>query len=123
MKPDSNKIISVYRTRIDDCDRMWFVDTGSLQYSKSQKRNFFLFQSDSVLFIVIPGKAIQVQRPSIWIVNMTTEQIILRFEIPEHIVEKGHGLISLRVDVKRNFCDDVYTYIPDLLNHRIHVYR
>jgi hypothetical protein len=25
-------IISVYRTRVDACDRLWFVDTGLLEY-------------------------------------------------------------------------------------------
>ncbi|KAJ6628025.1 L-dopachrome tautomerase yellow-f2 [Pseudolycoriella hygida] len=74
LKPDTNKIVSVYRTRMDDCDRMWFVDTGSLQYNGT----------------------IQVQRASIWIMNMTTEQVIRRFEIPEHIVKSGQGLISLK---------------------------
>lgn len=28
---DASKIISVYRTRVDDCNRLWFVDTGFLE--------------------------------------------------------------------------------------------
>lgn len=31
-QPDSNRIISVYRTRLDACNRLWFVDTGLLEY-------------------------------------------------------------------------------------------
>lgn len=29
--PDPSKIISVYRTRVDDCNRLWFIDTGFLE--------------------------------------------------------------------------------------------
>lgn len=32
LSPDSNRIISVYRTRVDACNRLWFIDTGLLEY-------------------------------------------------------------------------------------------
>lgn len=32
MQADSNRIVSVYRTRVDSCNRLWFVDTGALEY-------------------------------------------------------------------------------------------
>lgn len=31
LKPDPNRIVSVYRTRADDCGRLWFVDVATLQ--------------------------------------------------------------------------------------------
>lgn len=32
-KPDENRIVSIYRTRVDDCGRLWFVCTGALEQS------------------------------------------------------------------------------------------
>lgn len=32
MQPNPDRIISVYRTRIDQCGRLWFIDTGLLEY-------------------------------------------------------------------------------------------
>lgn len=32
MKPDEHRIVSVYRTRVDECERLWFIDTGLLEY-------------------------------------------------------------------------------------------
>lgn len=29
---DPNRLISVYRTRVDACNRLWFIDTGMLEY-------------------------------------------------------------------------------------------
>lgn len=34
-KPDENRIISIYRTRVDDCGRLWFVCTGALEQSNA----------------------------------------------------------------------------------------
>lgn len=98
--PDENRIVSVYRTRFDACDRLWFIDTGTLEYNGT----------------------IQVQRPSIWIVDMNTEERIRRFEIPQSIVQPGHGLASITVDVDKNNCNGAFAYIPDLLTYRLYVY-
>lgn len=32
LSPDPKRIVSVYRTRVDECNRLWFVDTGLLEY-------------------------------------------------------------------------------------------
>lgn len=28
----TNSLVSVYRTRVDACNRLWFIDTGLLEY-------------------------------------------------------------------------------------------
>lgn len=43
----------MYRTRVDSCNRLWFVDTGALEY---------------------PNNRIQVQPPSIWLVRITRKK-------------------------------------------------
>lgn len=96
-----NRIISVYRTRIDDCSRLWFIDTGMLE---------------------IPNDRKQIQRPSIWIIDLKNNKRIHRFEIPESIVATGNGLASISVDVDSSTCDKAFGYIPDLINKALYVY-
>lgn len=87
---------------------MWFVDTGTLQYSMPNT----------------PNKTIHLlQRPSIWVIDMNTDRIVRRYEIPEPLLEPGHGLVSITVDVDRYNCDAAFAYIPDILTYRLHVYR
>lgn len=93
--PDCNKIISVYRTRLGDCERFvvrrhW---NSAIQYKFLLD---YIFKNLFSLFLV---KTLQVQRPSQWIIDMTTEQVIRRFEILEYLVQPGHGLVSLKVGV------------------------
>lgn len=100
--------MSVYRPRVDDCGRLWFVDTGTLQYSMPNN----------------PEKTIHlIQRPSIWVIDMNTDKIVRRYEIPETLLKPGHGLVSITVDVDRSACDAAFAYISDLLTYRLHVYR
>lgn len=101
LKPDSNRIISVYRSRVDECNRLWFVDTGQLEYTDNP---------------------IQVQPPSIWIIDLETDQVIKRFEIPTSVIIDGHGIASITPDVMSGHCNDAYAYLPDLANYRLHVY-
>lgn len=70
-----------------------------------------------------PDNATQVQCPSIWVINLETNELVTRFEIPESMVDRGNGLASITVDVDtaRN-CHDAYGYIPDLATYRVYVY-
>lgn len=94
------RIISVYRPTIDKCNRLWFVDTGVLEY---------------------PTGRIVVQPASIWIIDLLTDNVIRRYEIPATMIASGNGLSSITVDV--NTCDDTYAYINDLFSFSMVVYR
>uniref|UniRef100_A0A336M1H6 CSON010294 protein n=1 Tax=Culicoides sonorensis TaxID=179676 RepID=A0A336M1H6_CULSO len=99
--PDSNKIISVYRTRLDECGRLWFVDTGRLEYFPNQT---------------------QIQPPSIWIVDPETGQTLHRFEFPAEIQSLGNGIPSITVDIDPSDCNKAFAYIPDLRYYKLYVY-
>uniref|UniRef100_A0A336MSU8 CSON006707 protein n=1 Tax=Culicoides sonorensis TaxID=179676 RepID=A0A336MSU8_CULSO len=101
LRADPNKIISVYRTRTDECKRLWFVDTGLLEY---------------------PDNAMQIQPPSIWIMNPKNGNVIRRFEFPANIEQRGNGVASITVDVNPRNCNEAFAYIPDLFFNRIYVY-
>lgn len=65
----------------------------------------------------------QVQRPSIWVIDLETDKLIRRFEIPQSIVALGNGLISITVDSDRHHCDEAYAYIPDMATYRLYTYE
>ncbi|XP_030369539.1 L-dopachrome tautomerase yellow-f2-like [Scaptodrosophila lebanonensis] len=97
----AQNIVSVYRTTVDACQRLWFIDTGMLEY---------------------PDNRQQIRRPSIWIVDLSTDRVLKRFDIPESIVDTGRGLASLSIDVIPQRCEQAYAYIPDLVNSQLYVY-
>uniref|UniRef100_A0A1Y9H9G8 Yellow protein n=1 Tax=Anopheles farauti TaxID=69004 RepID=A0A1Y9H9G8_9DIPT len=100
-EPDLRRLVSVYRTRVDRCDRMWFVDTGYLEY---------------------PGHRRQVQRPTLWIIDLLQDRKVRQFEIPASIVAEGHGMASVTVDSTSDDCEAAYAYIPDLAFYGLYVY-
>ncbi|XP_063700972.1 L-dopachrome tautomerase yellow-f-like [Culicoides brevitarsis] len=102
LQADSRKIVSVYRTRLDECNRLWFVDTGLLEYPV--------------------GNLTQVQPPSIWVMNPETGATLRRFEFPATMEQRGNGVASITVDVSSRNCDDAFAYVPDLFYNRMYVY-
>lgn len=56
-------------------------------------------------------------------IDLNTDKVIRRFEIPETLVDVGHGMISLAIDVEKDKCDEAFAYIPDYLKQKIYVYR
>uniref|UniRef100_A0A1B0GFL4 Uncharacterized protein n=1 Tax=Glossina morsitans morsitans TaxID=37546 RepID=A0A1B0GFL4_GLOMM len=100
IKANSGNLVSVYRTSVDSCGRLWFIDTGILEY---------------------PNNRMQVQKPSIWIMDLSTDRLLRRFEIPESTVEQGQGLASITIDTDKG-CDKSFAYIPDLVNNQLYVY-
>ncbi|XP_018803085.1 PREDICTED: L-dopachrome tautomerase yellow-f2-like [Bactrocera latifrons] len=95
------RIISVYRTTVDACKRLWFIDTGMLEY---------------------PNNRTQVQRPAIWVIDLSNDRVLHRYEIPESIVDTGRGLASITIDVFERACNDAFAYIPDLLYRQLYVF-
>ncbi|ALC47451.1 yellow-f2 [Drosophila busckii] len=98
----AENLVSVYRTTVDACQRLWFIDTGMLEY---------------------PDNRQQIKRPSIWVVDLNTDRVLKRFEIPESIVSTGRGMASLTIDIASpKACGEAFAYIPDLVNSRLYVY-
>ncbi|CAH0730908.1 unnamed protein product, partial [Brenthis ino] len=94
--PGSENLISVYRPRIDPCDRLWMVDTGLLE---------------------VPGNRTQVKQPAIVVYDLKTDKQILYYELKstDLVNERSSGgLTSITVDVTKDNCDDAHAYINDL---------
>ncbi|XP_037051506.1 L-dopachrome tautomerase yellow-f2-like [Bradysia coprophila] len=98
-RSNDKRIVSVYRPAVDACGRLWVVDTGVLEY---------------------PTGRVIVQPASIWIFNLTTNDLIRRFEIPQSMIPSGNGMTSITVDVET--CDKTFAYINDLFSYSLVVY-
>jgi hypothetical protein len=56
--------------------------------------------------------------------DLKTDQLINRYEIPKSVVDDGYGIVSITVDVVslNNQCEDSFAYIPDLYYNQMLVY-
>lgn len=94
--------VSVYRTAIDVCDRLWFVDAGILE---------------------IPGNRTFVRNNhQLVVIDLQTDQIIHRYDIPESVIKPATTLASITIDVTKENCGDAYAYFPDLAGFGVTVY-
>ncbi|CAG9767088.1 unnamed protein product [Ceutorhynchus assimilis] len=93
--------VSVYRTAIDACDRMWFVDTGILEY---------------------PGNRTKIKQHQIVIINLNTDKVIHRYNLPDNVIESATVLANLNIDASKKNCEDAFAYIPDLSGWGLIVY-
>ncbi|XP_075989639.1 L-dopachrome tautomerase yellow-f-like isoform X3 [Anticarsia gemmatalis] len=90
-----NQFVSVYRPKVDECGRLWMVDTGLLEVPQNRK---------------------QIKQPEIIIFDLKTDTEILRYQLKPTDLSNGttSGLTSITVDVTLPNCDDAYAYINDL---------
>ncbi|CAG9767087.1 unnamed protein product [Ceutorhynchus assimilis] len=93
--------VSVYRTAIDVCDRMWFVDTGIVETL---------------------GNRTTVKPHQIVIINLNTDKVIHRFNLPDSVITPNTILASLNIDSPKGSCGDAYAYFPDLSGYGLIVY-
>lgn len=54
--------------------------------------------------------------------DLKTDRVLRRYEIPDSMMDVGRGLISLSVDVGKG-CDNAFAYLPDVYTNQLHVYR
>jgi len=98
---EHDHLVSVYRTAVDACDRLWMVDTGLIE---------------------IPGNNTRVLPPSIVIVDLHTDQVIRRYTLKSSDYLSVSTLASLVIDVTPSTCNEAYAYIPDLSGYGLIVY-
>ncbi|XP_037048820.1 L-dopachrome tautomerase yellow-f2-like [Bradysia coprophila] len=99
LEPNSNRIVSILRPTVDECDRLWFIDSGVVSsYSSTRQR---------------------MNQPSLWVIDLKTNQKVRRFEIPD---ANDNGYASITVDAEAENCNDAYAYVPDLVRRVLSVY-
>ncbi|XP_036323722.1 major royal jelly protein 1 [Rhagoletis pomonella] len=97
-------LVSVYRMRIDSCNRLWLLDAGV-------SRSLEDFE------VTCP--------PKILIIDLNTDQVVRRVDFPKEILRGESLFTNLVIDettAKHGNCDDVFAYITDTVEPGIIVY-
>ncbi|KAG5883313.1 hypothetical protein JTB14_008600 [Gonioctena quinquepunctata] len=95
----TNRIVSVYRTLIDECGRLWVLDTGR-------------YIND----IVCP--------PQIMAFDLKTDKLLHRYELPISQYEPRSIFVTPIVEIlnKSNQCSNTFVYLADCQTYSIVVY-
>lgn len=98
---DCKKMISVYRTFVDECDRLWVLDAGIVE-TLSKRR--------------------QICPPKIIIFNLKNKKEILSYDFPKDQVKEDSLHTSIVVDVPNGQCKKAFAYVTDIWRYGIVVY-
>ncbi|XP_048484861.1 protein yellow [Plutella xylostella] len=99
--PSNSSIVSVFRVFIDDCDRLWVMDSGLAD---------------------ILGSPNQITGPSLAIFDLNTDELIHRYYFKVEDMKEDSFFANVVVDVDKNSCDNAFAYIPDLGAYSVVVY-
>ncbi|XP_046682918.1 protein yellow [Homalodisca vitripennis] len=99
---NTTKVISTFRIRVDECDRLWVLDTGLAD---------------------ILGKAEQLTPPKILIYDLITDKLIHQFLFDKAHIKDNSFFANIIVDVTPGKCEQAYAYIPDLGSYAVIVYN
>uniref|UniRef100_A0A182Q364 Bee-milk protein n=1 Tax=Anopheles farauti TaxID=69004 RepID=A0A182Q364_9DIPT len=98
-------LVSVYRVRIDSCNRLWALDAGV-------SRSLEDFE------ITCP--------PKILVYDLHTNQVVRRIDFPPEVIRGESLYTNIIVDEttsrKKNHCDDVFVYMTDTVAPGLVVY-
>ncbi|XP_022204541.2 protein yellow [Nilaparvata lugens] len=97
----STKIVSTFRVRADECDRLWVMDTGVAN---------------------ILGGGEQFTPAKILVYDLKTDELIRSFPIKSSDIKEDTFFPNIVVDVTKDKCDDAHAYIPDLGSNALIVY-
>ncbi|XP_008543960.1 protein yellow [Microplitis demolitor] len=89
-------ITSVYRIKIDECGRLWVLDTGRLLEERKCPAQLFIF-------------------------DLTTDRLISRYQFPDNVMKSESLLITPVVDI-RGQCSNTFVYIADVSEFQLIVY-
>lgn len=98
---DNNTIISTFRVRADDCDRLWVMDTGLAD---------------------ILGNPTQHSSPSLAIFDLYSDKLLRRHYFPEALLKEDSFFANVIVDADKGDCDNAFAYMPDLGGYQVIVY-
>ncbi|XP_058455600.1 protein yellow [Malaya genurostris] len=98
---DNTTIISTFRVRADECDRLWVMDTGLAD---------------------ILGNPVQYAAPSLAIFDLYTDKLIRRHYFADSLLKEDSFFANVIVDAERGDCDNAFAYMPDLGGYQVIVY-
>ncbi|NP_001154975.1 major royal jelly protein-like 7 isoform X1 [Nasonia vitripennis] len=101
-KGDCNSITNVYRIAIDECNRLWILDTGFLE-----------------------GQAINCEA-QLLAFDLNTDRLIQRIKIPNNIARSNDGQTLLAtpiVETEGPYCDNTTVYMADTMGEGLVIWN
>lgn len=88
-------LVSVYRMRVDSCNRLWLLDAGISRSLEDYERTC---------------------PPKILVIDLNTDTVVRRIDFPKGILRGESLFTNLVIDETTSqsaSCDDVFVYITD----------
>ncbi|XP_050431938.1 protein yellow-like [Adelges cooleyi] len=95
-------LVSVFRMQVDKCDRLWVLDTGSIDLAKSVNQ-------------ICPTK--------LDVFNLKTNRHVRRFIFPSAQVSKDSLFTNIVVEIINDNCEDAFAYMSDVFQYGLVVYN
>ncbi|XP_077299773.1 L-dopachrome tautomerase yellow-h isoform X2 [Arctopsyche grandis] len=100
---DCSGLTSVFRISADRCGRLWVLDSGQVEALETVPR--------------------QVCPPQLIVFNLTNDEVIGRYPIPEMYVRQSSLFTNIVTDMRGGKCDDVHVYFTDVWRFSLIVFR
>ncbi|XP_022905064.1 dopaminechrome tautomerase-like isoform X2 [Onthophagus taurus] len=88
-----NRLTSVFRMQADVCDRLWVLDSGQINVATESQ---------------------QVCPPSILIFDLSTDKLILKYDLPQELVKQDSLYSNILIDVQKDDCSSAHAYLADV---------
>lgn len=92
---------SVFRVQVDECDRLWVLDSGTVNLTNT---------------------ASHACPPALFVFDLRTDRLLRRYQIPEDQVKQDSLWSNLVVDVRNNDCQGAVAYLSDVWRFALIVY-
>ncbi|XP_076684761.1 yellow-h isoform X2 [Andrena cerasifolii] len=94
-------LTSVFRVQVDECERLWVLDSGKVEVSKGGK----------------PACP-----PAIFIFDLKTDTLIKKYIIPDDQVKEDSLYTNIVVDIRNEDCGSAVAYASDVFRYGLLVY-
>jgi hypothetical protein len=99
--PDCTRLLSVYRLAIDECNRLWVIDSGIVNALTNLQ---------------------QLCPPKIVAFDLATDQVVVNYPFPADQVLQGSLHTNLVVDIRNNECNRAFVYVMDVWRNGVVVF-
>ncbi|XP_014260013.1 protein yellow [Cimex lectularius] len=100
-KPHEEKIVSTFRVRADECDRLWVIDSGLADLLEAPQ-------------LLTP--------PKLMVYDLKTDKLLRVYPLKPTDAKAESFFANIVVDVSKDKCDEANAYLADLGNFGLVVY-
>ncbi|XP_048510657.1 protein yellow-like isoform X2 [Athalia rosae] len=94
-------LTSVFRVQVDECDRLWVLDSGQTEVTSDPK---------------------QTCPPEVFIFDLKSDKLIKKYTLPEDFAKQDSLYSNIAVDVRNGECENAFAYLADVWRFGIVVY-